>query len=81
MRQIMEQSEKVLMNYVEAYQKLYNRVPKDLEAVDHEWVIVNGAKMRIVELEYLTNQLWQEYHQGLEQKRSVVNRLLSWLKG
>jgi hypothetical protein len=79
---IMElQSEKVMAHYVAAYEKLYNRTPKDLRALDHEWVIVNGARMRVTELEYLTHQLQQEYLQGLEQRRSVVKRLLQWFKG
>jgi len=74
-------SEKVMSHYAEAYQKLYNRIPKDLRVIDHEWVIVNGARMRVNELEYLTRQLQQEYNQGLAEKRSVINRLVRWLKG
>ncbi len=74
-------SEKVMTHYAEAYQKLYNRIPKDLRVIDQEWVIVNGARMRVAELEYLTRQLQQEYSQGLAQKRSVINRLVKWLKG
>lgn len=74
-------SEKVMMHYVDAYQKLYNRTPKDLKALDNEWVVVNGARMRVGELEYLTKQLQQEYAQGLEEKRNVVLRLLKWFKG
>ncbi len=73
-------AERALMGYAEAYHKLYNRQPRDLRAVDHEWVIVNGARMRAVELEYLTRQLQQEYSQGLEQKKSMVLRLLKWFK-
>lgn len=75
------QSEKAMMHYVAAYQKLYNRVPKDLQALDNEWVVVNGARMRVTELENLTYQLQQEYSQGQEQKRSIVMRLLQWFKG
>lgn len=74
-------SEKVLSHYVTAYQKLYNRVPKDLQAVDNDWVVVNGARMRVSELENLTRQLQQEYAQSQEHKRSLVVRLLNWLKG
>lgn len=74
-------SEKAMNHYVDAYQKLYNRVPKDLQALDNEWVVVNGARMRVSELENLTLQLQQEYFQGLEQRRSIVNRLLKWFKG
>jgi hypothetical protein len=73
-------SERALMNYSEAYQLLYSRKPKDLRALENGWVIVNGARMRVSELEYLTNQLQREYEQGREQKRSIVNRLLKWFK-
>jgi hypothetical protein len=77
----MMNSEKVMLHYAEAYQKLYKRTPRDLRAVDNDWVIVNGARMRVTELEYLTRQLQQEYRQGLSEKRSVVARLVQWFKG
>jgi hypothetical protein len=74
-------SEQVMLNYAEAYQRLYNRIPSDLRAVDNEWVIVNGARMRTAELAYLTRQLQREYSQGLAQQKGVVNRLIKWFKG
>jgi predicted patatin/cPLA2 family phospholipase len=74
-------SDRVMVHYADAYQKLYNRPPKDLRALDNEWVIVNGARIRVTELENITRQLLQEYHQGLEQKRSIVARLVKWFKG
>lgn len=74
-------AEKVITSYTDAYQKLYNRSPKDLRAIDNDWVIVNGARMRVKELEYLTTQLLEEYTQGMQQKRNVVVRLLNWFKG
>lgn len=73
-------SEKALLRYSEAYQLLYNRKPKDLRTLENGWVIVNGARMRVMELEYLTAQLQTEYRQGLEQRRSVVQRLLRFFK-
>jgi hypothetical protein len=66
--------------YAEAYQKLYKRMPKDLRALDNNWVVVNGARMRVSELEYLTKQLQQEYSQSLDERRGLVNRLLKWFK-
>ncbi|MCC6616827.1 MAG: hypothetical protein IT320_25360 [Anaerolineae bacterium] len=69
-----------MFDYAQAYQRVYHRRPRDLHALDHEWVIVNGARLHAVELEYLTRQLQHEYHQELAQKRSVVNRLLKWLR-
>lgn len=73
-------SEKVILRYAEAYQKLYKRIPKDLRAIDNDWVIVNGARMRVSELEYLTKQLLLEYRQGLTERKSVINRLVKWLR-
>ena len=73
-------SEKAMIHYAEAYQKLYKRMPKDLRALDSNWVVVNGARMRVSELEYLTKQLQQEYMQSLAERRSIVNRLLHWFK-
>jgi len=73
-------SNTVLSHYSEAYQKLYNRRPKELRPLENGWVQVNGARMRLTELEYLTIQLQREYNQDHEQKRSVVNRLLKWFK-
>jgi hypothetical protein len=76
------QSEKVISHYAEAYQQLYKCTPKDVRILGNGWVSVNGAKMRVSEIEYLTVQLQQEYNQGrnLEQRRNLVNRLLKWFK-
>lgn len=73
-------SEKALIHYSEAYHRLYNRQPKDLRALDNGWVIVNGARMRLSELEHLTVQLQREYNQGREEKRGIVMRLLKWFQ-
>jgi hypothetical protein len=73
-------SEKAMRYYSDAYQKLYNRRPKDLRALENGWVIVNGARMQVSELEHLTIQLQREYTQSTEQRRGVVMRLLKWLK-
>ena len=78
----MEQAAKrVIINYARAYNQLYNRMPNDLRILNADWVIVNGARMKVTELEYLTKRLQQEYVQGLEQRRSVVSRLIRWFKG
>jgi len=74
-------AEKIMTNYVEAYTKLYNRYPSDLRAIDEDWVVVNGARMRIGELEYLTKQLQMEYGEVVNKRRSMVNRLIRWFKG
>lgn len=75
------QSPEVVMHtYVQAYEKLYKRRPSDLRILDANWVIVNGARMRIADLERLTKQIQTEYKQSLEKRRSVVSRLINWLK-
>lgn len=71
----------VMYRYAEAYQKLYNRRPRDLRAVDDNWVIVNGARMRLVELEHLTKQLQIEYKQSLNNRRNMLDKLIKWFKG
>lgn len=71
----------VMLQYVEAYEKLYNRRPRDLRALDEDWVIVNGARMRLSELDHLTKQLQLEYKQTMSNKRNLVSRLIKWFKG
>jgi hypothetical protein len=73
-------AEQIMNHYVEAYQKLYNRKPKDMRPLENGWIIVNGARMRVTELALLTAQLQLEYKQGIEERRGMVNRLLSWFK-
>ncbi len=73
-------SQQIITHYAQAYQQLYKRSPKELRVMDNGWVNVNGAKMRVSELEYLTQQLQKEYYSmntSIE-RRSVVNRLLKW---
>lgn len=74
-------AEQTAKRYLDAYQKLYNRTPKELKLIDHEWVLVNGARMRISELAHLTEQLMHEYNQNKAHRRSAVLRLLKWFKG
>lgn len=74
--------EVVMHDYVQAYEKLYNRHPRDLRVLDEEWVVVNGARMRVTELKMLTHQLQTEYRQSNnQQQRRIVSRLIKWLKG
>ncbi len=75
-------SQQIVTHYAHAYQQLYKRSPKELRILDNGWVNVNGAKMRVSELEFLTQQLQKEYYSlntSLE-RRSVVTRLLNWFK-
>lgn len=73
-------AEQAMTHYSQAYQKLYKRLPADIRTLDHEWVVVNGARMRATELQFLTEQLCREYDQNLSQKKNVVKRLLAWFK-
>ncbi|QPC81483.1 hypothetical protein G4Y79_17545 [Phototrophicus methaneseepsis] len=70
----------VMVSYVDAYEKLYKRSPSGLRALDENWVIVNGARMQINELENLTQQLLLEYRQ-LQKKKNMINRLITWFRG
>ena len=73
-------AEQAMRGYANAYHKLYKRMPKDLRALDGNWVVVNGARIQAVELQYLTARLEQEYAQLQEQKRSLVSRMIKWFK-
>jgi hypothetical protein len=65
--------------YAEAFQKLYNRQPRELRLVSEGWVLVNGAKMRIADLEFLTAQLQREYQRSQNHRRGIVTRLIAWM--
>ncbi len=73
-------AEQVINQYKQAYQQLYNRTPQYLYVLDDEWVIVNGARMRATELQYVVQRLNEEYKQERAKQQSVIRRLISWLK-
>ncbi len=70
--------EKALARYVHVYQALYQRTPRQVQDLGEGWVLVNGARMRVEELERLSDQLSAEYQQTLANKRGIVKRLLAW---
>lgn len=74
------QSDLVIGQYKLAYERLYNRTPQYLYVLDDNWVIVNGARMRTTELEYVTRRLDEEYHETMRKRQSIVQRLIGWLK-
>jgi hypothetical protein len=71
-------TEKVMAKYLEIYQSLYRRAPTELLDLGGDWVLVNGARMTLVELEQLTDQLQRELQQEQARKRGLVKRLLAW---
>lgn len=73
-------AERAMLLYADAYKKLYKRMPKDLRALDSNTVIVNGARIQVVELEHLTARLQHEYNQSIAQKKNMVSRLINWFK-
>lgn len=73
-------AENVIIQYKQAYQRLYDRPPQYLYVLDSEWVIVNGARMRATELQFVVQRLNDEYNQQIKKRQSVVHRLISWLK-
>jgi len=70
--------EKAMAQYLQVYLSLYQRKPKELRDLGNNWVLVNGARMSVEELENLTSELNREYQQVLINKRSMVKKLLNW---
>ncbi len=71
-------TEKAMTRYLEIYKSLYRRVPGELRDLGGNWVLVNGARMSVEELEQLSDQLQQELWQEQHRRRSIVKRLLNW---
>ena len=71
-------TEIAMAKYLEIYQSLYRRTPTELRDLGGEWVLVNGARMSLIELEQLTQQLQREYQEERHRKRGLVKRLLTW---
>jgi hypothetical protein len=71
-------TQQVLLDYTKAYQKLYQRHPSELRGDGDGWVIVNGARMTVHELQAITEQLHREIIRSQAEKRSIVKRLLKW---
>lgn len=71
-------TERILSSYAEIYKALYRRAPSELRDLGEGWVLVNGARMTVRELELLTHQLQLEMDSDRARKRSLVSRLLGW---
>lgn len=71
-------TERAKARYLDIYQSLYHRVPSELRDLGNNWVLVNGARMTLQELEQLTEQLHHELQLERERKRSVLKRLVGW---
>lgn len=69
-----------MARYLHVYESLYQRAPRQLRDLGNNWLLVNGAHMRVDELETLAEQLNREYQQVLANKRGVVKRLLAFFK-
>ena len=70
--------ERSMAAYVEVYMALYRRTPNELRDLGNGWILVNGARMSVHELDVLTSQLQHELQQERARKRSLVQRLLGW---
>jgi hypothetical protein len=70
--------EKAMARYQTVYVSLYQRRPRVLRDLGNNWVLVNGARMNVEELENLSEQLQKEYQQVLVNKRNLVKKLLNW---
>ncbi len=69
-----------IVRYRQVYSRLYQREPRELRDLGGGWVLVNGARMRVVELEKLTEQMQIEYRQVAAHRRNIVQRLIAWLR-
>lgn len=69
-----------IKRYQQVYHKLYKREPRELRDLGAGWVLVNGARMQVAELEKLTDQMQLEYRQAMARKRTMIQRLLTWLR-
>lgn len=70
--------QRAMARYLHVYLALYQREPRELRDLGNNWVLVNGARMSVDELENLSNELNREYQQVLANKRNVVKKLLKW---
>lgn len=70
---------KGLARYAEAYNALFHRPPSELRDLGNQWVLVNGARMSIDELEQITMQMRLELQQERARKRNLLQRLVNWL--
>lgn len=73
-------TETAIMRFTDAYTKLFKRNPQDLYALDNNWIVVNGARFQVVELEFLSAHMELQYKLVQEQKRGLIHRLIRWLK-
>ena len=48
--------DKAMARYLDIYQKLYQRAPRELRDLGKDWVLVNGARMSVDQLESLTGE-------------------------
>jgi len=71
-------TENAMAKYLEIYQSLYRRAPSELRDLGGDWVLVNGARMSLIELQQLTDQLQRELQEEKNRKRGLVKRLLTW---
>lgn len=69
-----------MARYLDVYRLLYQRSPRVLRDLGNNWVLVNGARMSVEELDILAEELNREYQQVLANKRSIVKKLLNWFQ-
>ena len=70
--------DRAMAHYLDVYQSLYRRAPSELRDLGNSWVLVNGARMTLQELNQLTEQLRNEFQLERERKRGMLRKLVSW---
>lgn len=68
----------IISEYQKTYMSLYRRAPTELRELGDNWILVNGARMTVSELQQLTQQLKKELEEVRAAKRSVIKRLVKW---
>jgi hypothetical protein len=71
-------TDQAMNRYLVIYQSLFRRMPRELRDLGGNWVLVNGARMSVEELEQISDQLQHELWQEQHRRRGIVNRLLKW---
>ncbi len=68
-------AEQALMCYADAYYRVNRYIPDDLCALDEDWGFVNGVRIHVSEVEWLTACLEQEFAMQQKQRGNIVRMI------
>lgn len=75
--------QKTITRYIQLYEALYDRQPKDVRVIDGEFILINNTQIRLADLKQLTQQLQHEYdakRRQQRQQRSTIQRLINFFR-